>query len=123
MGDIDFIAALRTDGAALTAAARHGLDAMVPPCPGWTVADVVRHTGQVHRRRMRIVHDRLLESPEPADLPVPPAGEELVDWFEQGLAALVTVLDREDPSTPVWSFHPPDQTVGFWRRRPAHTRP
>jgi uncharacterized protein (TIGR03083 family) len=120
MDDIDFIAALRTDGAALAAAARRGLEATVPPCPGWTVADVVRHTGQVHRRRMMIVHDRLLEPPQAADPPAPPAGDELVDWFEQGLAALVTVLGREDPSTPVWSFHPPDQTVRFWRRRMAH---
>jgi len=41
---------LRRDGEKLAdVAQRAGLDAPVPPCPGWQVRDVLQHTGGVHR--------------------------------------------------------------------------
>jgi uncharacterized protein (TIGR03083 family) len=30
----------------------------VPTCPGWTLADLVRHTGRVHRWATHIVRER-----------------------------------------------------------------
>jgi len=45
MATIDYLAALGDDGTALAAAARRGLDPPVPACEGWSVADLVLHTG------------------------------------------------------------------------------
>ena len=33
-----------------------GLDAPVPPCPGWTVRDLVLHVGLAHRWAVAILH-------------------------------------------------------------------
>jgi MDMPI C-terminal domain/Mycothiol maleylpyruvate isomerase N-terminal domain len=52
MTAIDHLAALRDDGTALAVAAGQGLDAAVPACDGWTVADLVLHTGMVHRHKL-----------------------------------------------------------------------
>ena len=42
----DWLAAIARDAEALAVAARAaGLDATVPACPGWTVTDVLEHTG------------------------------------------------------------------------------
>jgi uncharacterized protein (TIGR03083 family) len=116
MADIDYLSALESDGAALSAAARGHLDRPVPSCPGWSVADLVAHTGQVHRHKLRIVRDRLTSPPEVGPAP----GEvDLVQWYDDGLRQLLAVLSDTDPDTAVWSWFPPDQTAGFWRRRMA----
>jgi uncharacterized protein (TIGR03083 family) len=118
MTAIDYLRAVRNDGEALAAAARKGLDPPVPACAGWTVADLVLHTGMVHRHKLEIVRGRLAEPPRPWPPPAPEPAE-LLGWFEQGLQELLTVLEDADPETRVWTFHRPDQTVGFWRRRMA----
>jgi uncharacterized protein (TIGR03083 family) len=119
MTGIDYLQAVRSDGGALAAAAGRGLDPPVPACAGWTVADVVLHTGMVHRHKLEIVRGRLAEPPSPWPPPAPERSE-LLGWYEQGLGELLTVLDDADPETRVWTFHRPDQTVAFWRRRMAH---
>jgi uncharacterized protein (TIGR03083 family) len=116
--DIDYLRALRADGAALADAADRGLDPAVPACPGWTVADLVLHTGMVHRHKLEIVRGRLARPPRPWP-PPPPAREELLDWYRRGLDELATALAETDPLTGVWTFHQADRTVGFWRRRMA----
>jgi uncharacterized protein (TIGR03083 family) len=118
MGMIDYLGSLRDDGAALGEAARKGLDPPVPACEGWTVADLVLHTGMVHRHKLEIVRGRLAQPPRPWP-PDAPSRAELLGWYEQGLEELLTVLEATDPGTRVWTFHRPDQTVGFWRRRMA----
>ena len=117
MRTIDYLQALRDEGMALAAAARLGLDPPVPACDGWTVADLVLHTGMVHRHKLEIVRGRLAEPP-PWPPPAPPRAD-LLRWYQQGLAELVTVLEDADPETRVWTFHRPDQTVAFWHRRMA----
>jgi uncharacterized protein (TIGR03083 family) len=118
MREIDYLQALRDEGTALVAAARLGLDPPVPACPGWAVADLVLHTGMVHRHKLEIVRGRLAEPPDRWPPPAPPRGE-LLGWYEQGLEELLTVLEVADPETRVWTFYRPDQTAGFWRRRMA----
>ena len=118
MGEIDYLQALGDDGAALAAAAGRGLDPPVPACDGWTVADLVLHTGMVHRHKLEIVRGRLAQPPDPWPPPAPPRAE-LLGWYRQGLEELATVLEATDPETRVWTFHRPDQTVGFWCRRMA----
>jgi uncharacterized protein (TIGR03083 family) len=119
MDDARFLDALRSEGAALADAARRGLGPAVPACPGWDVADLVRHTGMVHRHKTEIVRGRLAGPPRPWPPPLPP-DDELLGWYEAGLAELATLLEQEDPATRVWTWYRPDQTVGFWRRHMAH---
>jgi uncharacterized protein (TIGR03083 family) len=118
MREIDYLQALRDEGTALATAARQGLDPPVPACEGWTVADLVLHTGMVHRHKLEIVRGRLAEPPSPWPPPAPPRTE-LLGWYEQGLEELHTVLEDTDPETRVWTFYRPDRTAGFWRRRMA----
>ena len=118
MREIDYLRSLRDDGAALATAAGRGLDPPVPACEGWTVADLVLHTGMVHRHKLEIVRGRLAQPPDPWPPPAPPRAE-LLGWYQQGLAELVTVLEDADLEARVWTFNRPDQTVAFWRRRMA----
>lgn len=118
MREIDYLQTLRDEGTALATAARRGLGPPVPACQGWTVADLVLHTGMVHRHKLEIVRGRLAEPPSPWPPPAPPRAE-LLGWYEQGLEELHTVLEDADPETRVWTFYRPDQTASFWRRRMA----
>jgi uncharacterized protein (TIGR03083 family) len=80
---------------------------------------VVSHTGLVHRHKERIVRERWVDSPpEFQRLEPPTAG--LIDWFEEGVHELLETLAANDPNLSVYSWYPPDQTVGFWYRRMAH---
>ena len=107
---------IRANSALVAAAARTGLDADVPCCDGWAVRDLVGHLGEVQRHKELIVRKRLTEPPS-EDIAAP--GNGLIDWFEEGAAELVDTLAATDPSTPVWTWHEPEQTAGFWYRRMA----
>jgi uncharacterized protein (TIGR03083 family) len=49
-----------------------------------------------------------------------PSDGELIDWFSEGAAMLVSALADADPAIPVWTWDDDDHTVGFWYRRMAH---
>jgi uncharacterized protein (TIGR03083 family) len=88
----------------------------VPWCPGWTVDDLARHLGSVHRWAREIVRTR-----EPAQEPSAPSGHDaLVAWLSDGAAGLVAELRDTDPATPLWTFGPRPRTAMFWSRRQAH---
>lgn len=112
------IAALRVDSAALAEAARLGLDAPVPSCPGWSVADLVQHTGRVHRSATRRVRDLETERHPASDIPLP-AHPELVAWFEDGAEALGQVLEAAQPDASVWNWSVGPNLASFWWRRMA----
>jgi len=111
------LTAIRVEGEALARVAADGLEPDVPCCPGWTVRDVVAHTGSVHRQKEQIVRERWVDRAPPA-IEAPHDG--LVDWYREGLDQLVTTLAETDPATPVYTWYEPDQTAGFWYRRMAH---
>lgn len=93
------------------------MDAAVPSCPGWAVRDLVAHTGVVYAHKTAIVRDGWVdEQPEPIE---PPSSGELA-WFRETAAEMLAVMTAADPATPAATWYPPDQTVGFWRRRMAH---
>src|ERR687898_262358 len=118
MREIDYLKPLRDDGTGRAGGPGRGHHPPVPACQGWAVADLVLHTGMVHRHKLEIVRGRLAEPPRPWPPPAP-ARAELLGWYQQGLAELLTVLEDADPEARVWTFHQPDQTVAFWRRRMA----
>ena len=117
----EFVATLSSEGDAFVTAARHaGVEAPVPPCPDWTVADLCAHVGRLHRWAGEIVRLR----PAPAgrdwrDRIQPPSGPALIDFVVEGLAAFVDVLDAARPGDACWTWVDV-QNVGFWARRQAH---
>lgn len=107
---------LRADGERLAAVAELGLDVDVPSCPGWTVADLVAHTGGVHRNKEQLVREGWRNA-QPPQVEAPDDG--LVAWYRSGLGDLVDTLAAHDPAEPAATWYPDDQSVGFWYRRMA----
>ena len=119
MESVQYLDAIRTNATTLVDAAEAaGLDAPVPTCPEWTVADLLGHIGRVHRWAAGNV-DRApdegfwpgneIEIPEPPQRP---------GWVRDGAVALAAALDRPADG-PAWTWIPPN-TIGFWQRRQAH---
>src|SRR5207302_1053045 len=90
-----YLELIRTDGECLAHAARH-LDAPVPPCPGWDVREVVRHTGAVYRHKVACM--RLSRRPEQGEwIEQPAPREEPVLWFRDSLDLLLDELGSRKP--------------------------
>ena len=119
--DID---ALRRQGTLLAAATDAAdPDAAVPTCPDWTVRDLVRHMGGIHRWATGIVADRRTEPwrvgldevvgtwPEDADL---------ADWLRAGCAMLADALAAAPDDLECWTFLPAPSPRAMWARRQAH---
>jgi uncharacterized protein (TIGR03083 family) len=116
----DYVARLREHGAALAGAAElAGLDREVPTAPGWTVRDLVGHTGGVHRWAVEFVKGRT-EPPTDSNLATPPEDDQLIAWFTAGCEELASALDRASPDLDCWTFFPAPTPLAFWARRQAH---
>ncbi len=114
-----YLELLAADGERLAAVAVDHLDLPVPTCPGWDVAEVVRHTGSVYHHKIACV--RLGRDPDEGDWQqTPPEGRDLVSWYREALAALLDLLRSRDPGSPAYTWYPPEQDVAFWQRRMAH---
>jgi uncharacterized protein (TIGR03083 family) len=113
--------AIARGGAALReAAAAAGPDAKVPTCPAWDVTDLVVHQGMVHRwaaanLRGEHGHDTAASKAEGR------AAARLLDWFADGVAALVDTVRStpEDAEATVFLKDAPPPRR-FWARRQAH---
>ncbi len=121
----EHIAELDTDGALLAAAAeRAGLDAPVPGCPLWKVRELLRHTGYVHRWAASYVahghQEEVDRYSEEELLRDGPGDAELLAWFRDGHAELVTTLRSADPALNCWAFLDAPSPLAFWARRQAH---
>lgn len=104
-------------------AQRAGLDAAVPPCPGWRVRDVLLHLGGVHRWAAAYVttgRSRPFAEPERGQFFAPVDDGALIGWFRSGHGALVDALAGADPAVSCWSFLPAPSPLAFWARRQAH---
>ena len=115
-----YLDVVESEGRRLGDTAGGCFDNPVPSCPGWKVADLVAHVGVVHRHKERIVHGLLAENPGIDGLQPPDDEGALLSWYAEGLDLLVDTLRTADPDAPAWSWHEPNQTVGFWFRRMAH---
>jgi uncharacterized protein (TIGR03083 family) len=116
----EYLDAIARESAALAdAAERAGLDAPVPSCPDWTVADLVGHIGQIQQWARVTVEQRATQRLSRRDLPGAPPAAERIGWFRGQAEALVDRLRATDPATPVWSWTD-DNTARFWSRRQAN---
>jgi uncharacterized protein (TIGR03083 family) len=107
---------LAADQARLRAVAPAGLAAPVPTCPGWTVADLTRHVGDVYLHKTLAIRDGAEPEPwPPADL----ADAEPLALLDRAYAGLLAEFAAHRPADPAGSWYTPDPTVGFWIRRMA----
>lgn len=120
----EHIEALRAEGLLLADSAEvTGFEPAVPTCPEWTVRDVLRHVGEVHRwATSHVAQARQEMNFDAASLRTWPTDDaELLAWFRHGHAELVRCLEFADPELRCWSFLPNGPTgVRFWARRQAH---
>ncbi|MEU5218554.1 maleylpyruvate isomerase N-terminal domain-containing protein [Streptomyces sp. NPDC020807] len=76
----------------------------VPTCPGWTLADLTRHLGTVHRWAGHLVRTgataRVRTHDVPLDLPDDPAAH--ADWLADGAERFAATARAADPDAPVW---------------------
>jgi uncharacterized protein (TIGR03083 family) len=108
------------DGLGLAVAAEAaGLAAPVTSCPGWSVADLVWHTGEVHWFWTEDVATAW-DSPAASVEPERPADADLVAWYRAGVDRTLAVLQAAEPQQPVWSWAPRGGTAGWVIRRMAH---
>ncbi|MEU8134399.1 maleylpyruvate isomerase family mycothiol-dependent enzyme [Streptodolium elevatio] len=105
----------QAEGLRLAESAAAGLDTPVPSCPGWTVADVVGHTGTVYLTAAEWL--RIGHRPDAPDNSAPKG--DVLAWYGEALAELRAELARRDPDRPAFEDDG-DGAVGFWYRRLAH---
>ncbi|HZC27392.1 MAG TPA: maleylpyruvate isomerase family mycothiol-dependent enzyme, partial [Actinopolymorphaceae bacterium] len=95
--------------------ASKGIDAPVPPCPGWTVDDVVSHVAHVYLHKIVCMQTQARPDPWPPDL----SGRESVGLLQESFATLLDEMRTRGPDAPSFTWYEPDQSVGFWYRRMA----
>jgi len=121
LGPATYLDHLRREGESMRAAASGvPLDTPVTSCPGWDVAELLRHTGGVHRWATAIVRSRSTTPVSRRDLPAAPGGDGLIEWFAEGLAQLLEVLSLAGPEATAWNWVGAPQTSAFWFRRQTH---
>jgi uncharacterized protein (TIGR03083 family) len=116
-----WLAALDAEAAGFRAAvtAAESLDAPVPPCPDWTLRDLVCHLGSVYEWISGHVVREATDRPAPRVDHVPAPGEDLIAWWDARLAELTDALAKVDPQMPAWNWAPQAKTASFWHRRAA----
>ncbi len=92
------------------------LKTSVPSCPGWTVADVLRHLGTIER----VVIAWLNAGRRPVDPPLIPDGDDPLLWFGRGWRRLHERLSTDRPESAAATWCPWEATNLFWRRRMVH---
>ncbi|WP_238007194.1 maleylpyruvate isomerase family mycothiol-dependent enzyme [Dactylosporangium sp. AC04546] len=111
-----YLECLETDFARLREVAPPALAADVPSCPGWTVADLTRHVGEVYLHKTLAMREGAEPDPWP---PAELAGEDPLALLDRAHADLLAEFAARRPQDPAGSWYTPDQTVGFWYRRMA----
>ncbi len=117
MEDSRYLQCLAADyGDLRDAASAAELTANVPSCPGWTVADLVRHVAQVYLHKVTLMST----GEEPLQWPPPSlAAEAPLAALGRAYGALRAEFRTRAPGLPAPTWYDPDQTVGFWIRRMA----
>ena len=117
-----WLAALRADGPAFQdAVAETGPEAVVPSCPGWTVADLTEHLTVLLRWVRELAPRGSTDRPADRVTPEPrPAWPEALDSLRRELTGTIETLDALDPDFPSWAWPSQARKAGFWQRRMAH---
>jgi len=92
--------------------------ARVPSCPDWSIEDLSRHLGVVHRWATMLVSERATSRISRSTMLI---DSDVVDaeWIRSGASALLEVLRSANPDDAMWAWGA-DQHVRFWSRRQLH---
>ncbi|MFF3934721.1 maleylpyruvate isomerase family mycothiol-dependent enzyme [Streptomyces phaeofaciens] len=116
---IDHRAAIAVETARFVAALENAdLTTPVPSCPGWTLADLVKHVGSVQRWFSTLLHARIQEPPRrrEVDLRLPFRQDGYADWLTESATVAARAFAATDPHLPMWAWGV-DQHARFWARR------
>ena len=96
------------------------ISAPVVTCPEWTITDLTRHTGLVHRWVTKIVATRAdARIPFPDDGSPWESADGWAQWLASGGVPLIAALRDAAPETAVWTWGP-GHSAGWWARRMLH---
>lgn len=111
---------LAREGAQLAVAATGaGWDAPLAACR-WDVRKLVTHVGGIHRWASGVVQTRARADEVAAAVGTGPSDDDLLDWFREGHADLVSTLRAAPPDLDCPTFLPAASPLEFWARRQAH---
>jgi len=91
----------------------------VNDCPGWKVADLLGHVGQVFSMVDAIVIPRSQVRVGPGPESQPADGQDLLEWFAARSESVVQSLENIDASETLWTWSD-RQDAGFYFRRMAN---
>src|SRR5579871_741567 len=114
-------AAIAAGGAMVTATGRTAPDAPVPPCPGWTVATVMKHLALVHQWAAGLLRDYPNERPTFPSAPRGMSNAELADWADEQREVFLAALEQSDGDRTVWAFGEMRPARFWWRRQAIET--
>ncbi|WP_405496585.1 maleylpyruvate isomerase family mycothiol-dependent enzyme [Streptomyces sp. NBC_00096] len=94
------------------------LSTPVPTCPGWTLGDLTRHVGSVHRWFTELLRQSIQQPPvsRAVELRLPEHPEGLPDWLAMSAGEAAEVFAATDLDAPMWAWGA-DQHARFWVRR------
>ncbi|MFC4586094.1 maleylpyruvate isomerase family mycothiol-dependent enzyme [Sphaerisporangium corydalis] len=90
--------------------------ATVPSCPEWTVGDLAEHVAYVYLHKTESIRRGVAPDPWPSEKLDSDPVTALADTY----ARLTATFAAHSPGDHAYTWHEPDQTVGFWIRRMAH---
>jgi uncharacterized protein (TIGR03083 family) len=118
---MDFLDAIRRESDLFYATADAADPTLaVPSCPGWNIADLTWHLGEVHWFWATDIETRAsdpahMETAKPAR---PSEHHELIAWGRSQADRLIQILEATADDVPVWTWAlgESDHSVGFIRR-------
>ncbi|MFJ6837060.1 maleylpyruvate isomerase family mycothiol-dependent enzyme [Streptomyces sp. NPDC091209] len=116
---VDHRTAVATETARFVAAVKNAdLVTPVPSCPGWTLADLVKHTGSVQRWFSVLLRTRIQDPPRTreVDLQLPERENAYAHWLSESATVAADAFAATDPNLPMWAWGV-DQHARFWARR------
>ena len=118
---MDHLAAIRREcDRFYTTATDADPDLGVPTCPGWSIADLVWHLGEVHWFWTSVIETRATD-PDEAEKNKPsrpPAYNDLLTWGQVQADRMLDVMasTSDDVAVWTWALQESDHSVGFIRR-------
>jgi uncharacterized protein (TIGR03083 family) len=120
---VDFAAAFLDENRAFAELFRNADESTpVPTCPGWSLAQLLRHVGRGDRWAAQIVRDRLDDYLDPRAVEggkPPPDPADAISWLHGGAQRLVDAVELSGVETPVWTFLG-TRPANWWVRRRLH---